>query len=214
MKLENKLSEVPRVEEVVVPAKRPVLLIISSLFFVLFLIEVCLLSPAGLSFRMHTEKLLLGGYFLCGFCSLHRFFFWSFWSFFILSILPMCIPVLIFFDWLANNEVYVVNESTHLEEVHHFGQYIEGLVLMENQSILFDQVVAEFDLETCNFEHTTSIKQVQLDHDKLLIQFEYEERTCECYIDLMKHQVYNTIDSATYRLKLVDKKWVVDSFLN
>lgn len=130
----------------------------------------------------------------------------------------MCIPILIFGDWLGNNKVYVLDENRHLEEVHHFGQYMEGLVLMKKHSIVFDQAVVEFDLGICNFENTTYIKDIQLEREILEIQFqrvafEQKEITCRCSIDLIKYQAYNTVDSMTYKLRLEDKKLKFDVVL-
>lgn len=187
------------------------LLILSTCFFLLFLAEILLMNPVGCSFRgVYTEKVFFLLYLLLGFISLHRLFFWGFLTVIILSIIPMCIPFISFFGWLGNNQVYPIDKQIHFEEVHRFGQTMEGLAWIESRSLFFEEKVLEFELGICGFEQASFIDTIQLENKKLQIVFDHEHEKCTCLIDLDAYQVSSSLDRNSYALKLENKQLRLD----
>jgi hypothetical protein len=169
------------------------------------------MNPVGCSFRgIYTEKIFFLLYLLLGFISLHRFFFWGLLSVIILSMIPMFIPFISFFDWLGNNRTYPINEKIHFEEVHRFGQAMEGLVWIEKSSLIFEEKLLEFELGICDFEKAASIDSIQLENKKLQIVFDQNNEKCTCIIDLNENKMYTSLDSSFYNLKLENKQLRLD----
>lgn len=187
------------------------LLLLSTCFLLLFLAEILLMNPNGCSFRgIYTEKIFFFLYLLLGFISLHRFFFWGLLTLIILSIIPMFIPFISFFTWLGNNRVYPINEKIHFEEVHRFGQAMEGLAWVEKSSFVFEETIVEFELGICNLEKASSIDNIQIGDEKLQILFDQNNEICTCIIDLKANKVYTSLDSSSYSLKLENKRLKLD----